>query len=100
MDHPTTFLVTVARTRAQRARGLAGRSALPRCEGLHIPRCRSVHTIGMRFALDLVWLRGDGTVVRVDRDVPPRRLRSCRRADSVVELNAGHADAYLATAWS
>ena len=32
----------------------------------------------MRFALDLVWLGADGAVVRVDRDVAPRRHRWCR----------------------
>ena len=34
--------------------------------------------------------------VRVDRDVPPRRMKMCRRARSVVEVNAGAADEFLA----
>jgi uncharacterized membrane protein (UPF0127 family) len=55
---------------------------------LHLPRCRSVHTFGMRFPLDLVWLDGAGQVVRVDRNVPPCRVRSCRRARSVLEITA------------
>jgi uncharacterized protein len=63
---------------------------------LLIPRCRSVHTFGMRFALDLVWLDGSGRVVRVDRDVPPRRVRTCLRARSVVETAAGRAEDVLA----
>ena len=50
----------------------------------------------MRFALDLIWLGADGHVVRVDRDVAPRRLRGCRRARSVVECAAGEAGAFLA----
>ena len=36
--------------------GLAGRADLPPDTALHLPRCRSVHTFGMRFPLDLVWL--------------------------------------------
>jgi uncharacterized protein len=56
---------------------------------LLLPRCRSVHTFGMRFALDLVWLDGAGEVVRVDRGVPPWRVRSCRCARSVLEVSAG-----------
>ena len=79
-----------------RLRGLARLDSLPPALGLHIPRCRSVHTFTMRFALDLIWLDGDGRVVRVDQAVPPRRLKSCRRARSVVEVNAGAADAFLA----
>jgi uncharacterized protein len=56
--------------------------------GLLIPNCRSVHTFGMRFALDLHWLDAAGAVVRVDRAVPPRRLRTCLRARAVLELPA------------
>ena len=55
---------------------------------LHIPRCRSVHTFGMRFALDLVWLDAGGEVVRIDLAVRPWRVRSCRAARSVVEVPA------------
>lgn len=87
--------LAVARTRRARAAGLSRLDALPLRVALHIPRCRSVHTFGMRFALDLIWLAGDGQVVRVDREVPPRRVRTCVRARSVVEANAGTADAFL-----
>ncbi len=50
----------------------------------------------MRFALDVLWLDEGGDVVRIDRDVGPRRLRVCRRATSVVEVVAGEADAFVA----
>src|SRR5881392_2590812 len=78
--------IETATTRAARLRGLTGRAALGDGEGLRIPRCRSVHTFGMRFALDLVWLDVAGGVVRVDRGVPPWRVRSCRAAAAVLEL--------------
>jgi uncharacterized membrane protein (UPF0127 family) len=65
---------------------LIGRAAMPHSEALWLRRTRSVHTFGMRFSLDLVWLGADGEVVRIDRSVPPGRLRSCRAARSVVEL--------------
>jgi uncharacterized membrane protein (UPF0127 family) len=63
---------------------------------LLLPGCRSVHTVGMRWALDLVWLGVDGAPVRVDRGVRPWRLRACRRARAVVEVPAGGADPLLA----
>ena len=72
--------------------GLAGLSHLPAGRGLLLERTRSVHTFGMRFALDLVWLRA-GRVMRIDLCVPPRRLRGCRAADGVLELAAGQAAA-------
>ncbi len=69
---------------------------LPAGHALHLPRCRSIHTFGMRFALDLVWLDKRGGVVRVDHDVPPARLRCCLRAREVVEIAAGGGDALAA----
>jgi uncharacterized protein len=72
-----------------RLRGLIGRADWPAGVALRLAPCRSVHTFGMRFAVDLVWVDGRGRVVRVDRGVRPWRLRSCRAARSVLELRAG-----------
>lgn len=94
---PGGLVVREARGLRARTLGLAGLRTLDPTVALHIPRCRSVHTFGMRFALDLVWLDATGAVVRVNRDVRPGRMRSCRRARSVVELAAGAANAFLAT---
>ncbi|HEV3002007.1 MAG TPA: DUF192 domain-containing protein [Solirubrobacteraceae bacterium] len=92
---PGGLRVAEARRRKERLAGLAGLDAMAPHEALLIPRCRSVHTFGMRFPLDLVWLDRHGDVARVDRDVPPRRLRTCLRARSVVEVPAGRAGAFL-----
>ena len=80
--------VLVARSWGTRLLGLALRREAP-AHALLIPRCRSVHTFGMRFALDLIWLDARGRVIRVDRDVPPGRFRGCRRAAAVLEAPAG-----------
>jgi len=69
--------------------GLAGLRAVPRGQGLLLPGTRSVHTFGMRFALDLVWLDGEGRVLRVDRAVGPGQLVRCAGASGVVEVVAG-----------
>jgi uncharacterized protein len=84
-----------ARGMRARGRGLGGLDALPADRALRL-RCRSVHTFTMRFALDLIWLDGDGGVVRIDRAVPPRRHRGCARARAVIETRAGWADRFLA----
>ena len=94
-DLPGGLRVAEAHTRAARLKGLAKLDAMPGSMALHIPSCRSVHTFTMRFPLDLIWLGRDGQVVRIDEDVPPRRLRTCVRARSVVECNAGAARAFL-----
>jgi len=93
---PGGLTLVEARTSRARRRGLARLDSLPDDRALLIPRCPSVHTFGMRFALDLIWLGKGDHVVRVDRSVPPRRMRICPRARSVVETAAGAADAFLA----
>ncbi len=56
--------------------------------GLLIPRCVSVQTFGMRFALDVYFLDGDGAVVAARCTVPPRRFAFCARASAVLEIPA------------
>jgi uncharacterized protein len=69
---------------------------MPPDVGLELAPCRSIHTFGMRFALDLIWLDGAGQVVRVDEGVPPRRLRTCLGARSVIEVRGGSAERFTA----
>ena len=94
-DLPAGLRVAEADSRAARMRGLARLDRMPERLALHIPRCRSVHTFTMRFPLDLIWLGKDGEVVRIDPAVPPRRMKSCLRARSVVEANAGTAQRFV-----
>ena len=54
---------------------------------------RSVHTCGMRFAIDAVFLDADLRVVKVVRGLRPWRLASARRARVVLETEAGGAAA-------
>jgi uncharacterized membrane protein (UPF0127 family) len=89
----------VASAYSARRKGLARMDAMPADHALHIMRCNSIHTIGMRFALDLVWLAKDGRVVRVDEDVAPRRFKLCMGARTVIETRAG-AGRRFADAWS
>ena len=86
----------LARGLWQRARGLLGRRGLARGEGLIIQPCDSVHTLGMRFPLDALYVDGGpegGKVLRVCR-LPPWRVGPwVRGARTVVELPAGAAGA-------
>jgi len=54
--------------------------------GLLIPRCRSVHTFGMRFPIDIHFLAEDDRVLRSFPAVPPGRLVRCPGASDVLEL--------------
>jgi uncharacterized membrane protein (UPF0127 family) len=86
----------VAGDRRSRRRGLAHLDALPAGHALLLERCRSVHTLGMRFALDLLWLDGSGALVRLDQAVAPQALRTCLRAWAVVEAAAGDGERFAA----
>ena len=61
-------------------------------DALLIRRCRSVHTFGMRFRIDVVFVDRDWHVVRIARDVGPRRMLRCREAAAVIEVAAGEGD--------
>lgn len=80
--------VPVAVSRRARVLGLSLLDRRRAGAGLLIPGCRSVHTFGMRFALDLVFLDFDLRPVALRRAVPPRRFVFERRAQAVLELPA------------
>jgi uncharacterized membrane protein (UPF0127 family) len=84
-DCPRAFVAATARSRLL---GLAWLDDLPDRCGLLIPRCSSVHTFGMRFALDVSFLDADGRTIGRRSAVPPRRILWCRGAAAVLEQRA------------
>lgn len=68
--------------------GLAGLDRGEIGSGLLIPCCSSVHTFGMRFALDVYFLDERSAPLAVRRQIPPRRVVSCRGASAVLEIPA------------
>ena len=80
------FEVPLATTRRSRLLGLALLDRERAGEGLLIPACRSVHTFGMRFPLDLIFLGEDGRVVELRRSVPPGQIVRCPDGAAVLEL--------------
>lgn len=77
-----------ARSVFARMKGLLGRSGLPVGEGLWIRPCSAIHTLGMRFAISVVFLDRALRVVRIVENVPPGRfwVGGGRGAQSVLEL--------------
>lgn len=76
--------------------GLAMLDELPSRTALLIPRCRSVHTFGMRFPLDVAFLDEAGRLLRLLATVPPGRICTCRGARAVLEASAGEGERFLA----
>ena len=80
------FEVPLATTWRSRLLGLSFLALERAGEGLMIPRCRSVHTFGMRFPLDVLFLDESGRVAELRRSVPPGHVVRCRDGESVLEL--------------
>ncbi len=75
-----------------RARGLLGRAGLAPGHALWLAPCRSIHTVGMRFAIDVVFLDRASRVVRVVDDLAPYRLTwGGWHAHGALEFAAGDA---------
>ena len=84
--------VEVASTRAARRKGLLGRDGTN--GAMAFPGINAVHTIGMRFPIDVAYCRAASAddryeVIRV-RTMPPRRIGlPVRRCTLVLEAEAG-----------
>jgi uncharacterized membrane protein (UPF0127 family) len=75
---------------ARSARGFLGCEAIDPSAGLLLSDpLRCIHTVGMRFAIDVVFLDRSLRVVRVDGDVRPWRILACRHGHHQLELAAG-----------
>lgn len=82
--------VGVANTFWTRLRGLLGAPPLQPGEGLLLEPCQAVHMYGMKQALDVAFLGGQGEVVAVYHDLQPgRRSKYHRKAQQALELPVG-----------
>lgn len=79
-----------ATSHADRGKGLLGHSGI---EGaLVLERTKWVHTIGMKFAIDVAHLDAQGVVLRIGH-MPPNRIGTyVKKAARVVEAEAGAFD--------
>ncbi len=70
----------------ERMRGLLGSPPLNENEGLLIVPCSSVHTFGMSYAIDLVFLDEQWIIVKTVSALKPWRISASNAASMVVEL--------------
>jgi uncharacterized membrane protein (UPF0127 family) len=82
--------VEVADGVLSRFRGLMFRDHLPEGHGLALRPCSSIHMFFMRFPLDVVFVDGDGRVVRLYENLKPWRMtRVVTKAKGCLELPVG-----------
>jgi len=65
---------SMARTLGSRMKGLLGRRSLGTQEALILPQCQSIHTLGMQFAIDAVFVDRSWRVVAIRPHLRPGRL--------------------------
>ena len=80
-----------AHTFWQRLGGLLVRPRLQAGQALVLKPCSSVHTCFMRYAIDVVFVDGQGRVLKVIRNLKPWRAAWCWRAKAAIEFAAGQA---------
>jgi uncharacterized protein len=81
--------VEIADTRASRRKGLLGRDGLEQSAAILLSPCFAIHTAGMRFPIDALFLNRGGVVVHIARDLGPWRIATSIRARVVVEVAGG-----------
>ncbi len=80
----------MARTYFERFRGLIGTKSFGADDGLWIPKCQGVHTFGMAFPIDVVFLDPHKKVVGIRKDLLPNCVGPVFfAAHSVLEFAAG-----------
>lgn len=74
-----------------RKRGLLGRSGIEPGVAMILAPCAAVHTFFMRFPIDVIFVRRDGTVMKVSGTVKPWRIAIGWGAFAAIECRAGTA---------
>ena len=70
----------------ERVQGLLLRPPLKVDEALLIRPCNSVHMIGMRYAIDVVFLDASNQVIKLVPNLRPWQMAACLKSKSVLEL--------------
>jgi len=92
LDRQRTIIdhLEIAESLHERGRGLLGHRPLELGEGMLIRPCRWIHTFGMSFPIDVIYVSRDWRIVAVSESLRPRRIdRPVLRAWFVVEMAAG-----------
>ncbi len=91
------WVLEIPETHVERTRGLLGRTELDTTHALVLTRCSSVHTVGMRFPIDVVSFDKEWAVVDVRTMAPGRVAWPRRRVRNVIETAADRGEALSAS---
>ena len=87
----TQISVELANTFFTRLVGLLSRSSLPNDQGLLLDPCSSIHTLGMRFPIDIIYLDKENKVLGNADDLKPNRFSFAPKGTAkVLEIAQGN----------
>lgn len=73
----------------QKAKGLLGVKHLKENSGMLFKNCNSIHMLGMKIPLDIIFLNSDGTIIKCVRNLKPWQATVCLKAKMTLELPEG-----------
>lgn len=75
----------------RRLKGLLGTSSLLTGHGLIIKPCSSVHTFGMKYPIDVLFVDGNHQIIKIVENMLPGKVSMASGSKYVVELPTGTA---------
>ncbi len=66
--------VSIAKSFFSRLKGLLGKTDLSEGEGIVIKPCNAIHTMGMKFPIDVAFIDKNNEVIKVIREIPPGKF--------------------------
>jgi uncharacterized membrane protein (UPF0127 family) len=90
IEKKIAYEVRIANTFITRLQGWMGKQSATEGEALVISPCSSIHTFGMKFAIDVLFLNSNDQVIHRIQNLKPNRVsRVISSASKVIELRAG-----------
>ncbi|MHC1715995.1 MAG: DUF192 domain-containing protein [Acidaminococcaceae bacterium] len=72
-----------------RLKGLLGSDHLEEGRALIIRPCNGIHTIGMNYSIDVIFIDKNDKVIKIVVDMPSRKISTCSNASYVIETPSG-----------
>lgn len=72
-----------------KAKGLLGEKELKKNTGMLFKKCNSIHMIGMKIPLDILFLSSNGIILKCVSDLKPWRMAACMKSAMTLELPSG-----------
>ena len=75
-----------------RLKGLLGTELLEKGSALIITSCNGIHTVGMKYSIDIIFVDKNNKVIKIVTNMPSMKFTLCRRASYVIETSSDVVD--------